>query len=157
MSKRKSGHGQLSGRALRRFNERQDAAEQRDAKLKAWVMMSPEERRKFAEDSAYMQRIEKNGITAEDVMKAETDAYREGVLVGKNETFRSIFAATCLVLNELHGFNEEQCTEVLNAVYEKAVYALNSKELIMEAFDKVGIQLTFDGEAFDGPVTIRED
>lgn len=155
VGKRKSGHGQLSGRALRRYNERQDAAEQREAKVRAWMQLTPEERRKFADDSAYMQKIERNGITAEDVMKAEMDAYKEGVLAGKNETFRSIFAAVCLVLNEMHGFNDEQCTEVLNGVYDKAVYALTSKELIMEAYEKVGIELTFDGEAFDGPVSVK--
>lgn len=160
MSKRRSGHGELSGRALRRHDARIEAAEQRQAerivRARAWLNMTPEELRQRVADNEVMKRIERNGITVDDVMRMEKDAYEKGVYDGRDGTFQKIFAAICLTLNELHGFNDAQCTEVLNGVYDKAVYALSSEELIQEAFDKVGVELSFGGDATDEPARVKE-
>lgn len=161
MSKRKSGHGVLSGRALRRYNEREEAVQQREAekiaRARSWLAMSPEERLRRVKDEEVYRRIEKNGIRIDDMMYAENEAYKKGLTEGKDATFRKIFAAICLSLHEKHGFDDEQCTDVLNDVYDRAVYALSTDELVREAFDEVGIELCFDGEALDGPVSVKED
>lgn len=160
MSKRNSGHGVLSGRALRRYNERVEAIEQREAEriaqARAWINMTPEERRQHVAAQEYVRKVEKNGITIDDVIKAEDEAYQRGINDGKSGTFRQIFAAICLTLHELHGFDDEQCTEVLNDVYQRAAFALTTQELVQEAYDAVGIELSFDGEGIEEPVSVKE-
>jgi len=145
-----------TSREFRRMNQRRQSAEEREANVRAWLAMSPQQRREYVENNEYLQRIERNGITTDDVIRVEDDAYKLGLNTGRDSTFRMIFAAICLTLHELHGFNDEQCIEVLNSVYDKACYALTSKELIQEAFDSVGVELSFDGEALDEPARVKE-
>ena len=150
-------HNTPTSRELRRMKERMQSAEERDANVRAWMAMSPQQRREYVENNEYLKRIERNGITTDDVIQVENDAYKLGLNTGRDSTFRTIFAAICLTLHELHGFNDDQCIEVLNSVYDKACYALTSKELIQEAFDSVGVELSFDGEALDEPARRKED
>ena len=161
MSKRKNSHGVLSGRALRRHDERVSDIEQREAekiaRARQWLNLTPEERRQRAKDIEALARIERNGITIDDVTQLEEDAYAKGVNDGREGTFRKIFAGICLALHELHGFDDEQCVEVLNCVYDKAVYALSSRELVQEAFDTVGVELSFDGEGIQEPASTKGD
>ena len=150
----------LSGRAARRYNERIEAIEQREAeraaKARAWMAMSPMERRKQMEQQEIFRRIEQNGITIDDLMRAENDAYANGANDGRDATFRKIFAAICLTLHEKHGFDADQCSEVLNDVYDRAVYALNTQDIIQEAFDAVGVSLAFDAEGLNEPASVKE-
>ena len=145
-----------SSREARRYAERENKKKQREQDVNRWLSLSPEQRRAIIDEDAALKRIERNGITIEEVMHMEEEAYAKGVEAGKNSTFRSIFAAICLALHELHDFDDNQCTEVLNLVYDKAVYALTSAELVQEAFDEVGVELSFDGEGLNGPAEVKD-
>lgn len=152
MSKVKFIHKTKSSRELRRIAEREQGREQRQKALDAFWRLSPQERaQRIADDEAF-QRISKNGITIEDLHKAETDAYIKGVLDGKDEAIRTCFAAMCLSLHELHGFSQKRCKRILNNAYDKLQFSLTSQDAIEEVYKTIGLTLNFDGEVFEDAV-----
>lgn len=132
-----------SGREMRRAGERERNREQRDADIRAFWALPPEERAQRMRDSEAFQRISKNGITLEDVKRAEDEAYNKGVNVGIENTMRTCYAAICLALHEQHGFGRERCKRVLNDVDEKITMALTSEEAIQEVYDRMGLEIVF--------------
>ena len=128
MSKVKFQRSTKSSRELRRMAQREQGLEQRKAALDAFWALSPEERARRMRDNEAFQRISKNGITIEDMHKAEEDAYSKGLKDGKDGAVKTVFAAICLTLHELHGFGKERCSKVLNDVYDKLQFTLTSQE-----------------------------
>jgi len=87
----------------------------------------------------------KNGITAKD-LKTE---YESGMNRGIETTFRSIYAATCLAVDELFGFKRNRCKKLLQKIDEIVIYSLTSAELVQEVFDRLGLELNFGDGLFD--------
>ena len=133
----------LSGREARRYGERERKREERQKNLDAWWALSPEERAQRMKDNAAFERINRNGITLDDVKAAEDESYRRGVNVGIENTMRTCYAAICLALHELHGFGKERCARVLNNVDERIVMALTSEDAIREVYDTIGLEIEF--------------
>lgn len=142
-----------SSRELRRIAEREQGREKRQQAIDAFWKLSPEERAQRIADNEAFQRISKNGITIEDMHKAETDAYSKGVQDGKDGAVKTCFAAICLTLHELHGFGKERCSKVLNDVYDKLQFTLTSQEAIQEVYDTIGLQIRFNADVTEDAVT----
>ena len=142
-----------SSREIRRMAEREQTRERRQQAIDAFWKLTPEERAQRIADNEAFKRISKNGITIEDMHKAEEDAYTKGIRDGKDGTIKTCFAAICLTLHELHGFGRERCSRVLNDVYEKLQFTLTTQDAIQDVYDTIGLQIRFDGDVTDEAVT----
>lgn len=148
------GHSRgLTSRQIRRIGERELQKDQRRKAVEAFWALSPEERARKMKDMEAFERINRNGITVEDMHKVETDAYADGVRDGKEATIRTCFAAVCLTLHALHGFGKKRCSDVLNDVYERLTMALTSEEAIQEVYDAMGLQIRFTDGVTEDAVT----
>ena len=147
---------QPTSRELRRMNERENKKQQREQEVNRWLALSPEQRKAIVAEDEQLRRLERNGITIEQVMEMETDAYNKGVRDGRDGTFQTVFAAICLVLHERYDFDGDKCQEVLNDVYERACYSLTSAEIIREVMDTMGLQLHFSDDIQD-EVVVKKD
>lgn len=143
----------LTSRQIRRLGERELQKDQRRKAVEAFWALSPEERAKRMKDMEAFERINRNGITVEDMHRVETDAYADGVRDGKEATIRTCFAAVCLTLHDLHGFGKKRCSDVLNGVYEKLTMALTSEDAIQEVYDTMGLQIRFTDGVTEDAVT----
>ena len=144
----------LSGREARRYGERERKREERKAQVDAFWALTPEERKRRMEDDAAFQRINRNGITIEDLKMVEDQGRKDGFNIGTENAVKTCYAALCLALHELHGFDTEQCKAVLTAVDDKVTYALNADELLDEM--KRELDLEFDFKAGVGEERISE-
>lgn len=135
----------LSGREARRYGERERKREQRQADVDKFWSLPPERRAQIIQDNERLKSIERNGITLDDLKRAEDEGYQRGVQTGIESTMRTCYAAICLALHELHGFGKERCARVLNSVDEKIVMSLTSEEAIREVYDQMGLEIVFKG------------
>ena len=140
-----------SGREARRYGAREREREQRRADAERFWQLTPEERAQRMADNEAFQRIQKNGITLEDVKRAEERSYAQGMQAGIENTMKTCYAAICLALNELHGFGTKRCKDVLNAVDEKVCMTLVSDDAIQEVFDRMKLEIRFNA----GPLEER--
>ena len=74
---------------------------------------------------------------------------------GKDGAVKTVFAAICLTLHELHGFGKERCSRVLNDVYDKLQFTLTSQDAIQEVYDTVGLEISFAGDVTEDEVTVK--
>ena len=146
MSKVKFKRQTQTSREMRRMAEREAGRQARQKSIDAFWALTPEERAQRMADNAAFQRINKNGITLEDLKMAEDQGRRDGYRVGKEETLIIAYASFLLALHELHGFDAEQCKEVLNLADEKITYTLTSADAIREVYDTMGLTLNFAEE-----------
>lgn len=135
----------LSGREARRYGERERKREQRQADVDKFWALPPERRAQIIQDNERLKNIEKNGITLEELKRAEDEGYQRGVQTGIESTMRTCYAAICLALHELHGFGKERCAKVLNSVDEKITMSLTSEEAIREVYDTMKLEIVFKG------------
>ena len=156
MAKVKFRNAARTTREMRRIGERELERERRQKAVAAYFALSPEERAQRMADNEAYRRISKNGITLEDVHKAEDEAFDNGVKAGKNATIRTCFAAICMVLHDKCGFDGDACSDVLNAVYDQMVFSLTSQEAIQEVYDTMGLEITFSDDVTQDTVTRRE-
>ena len=104
-------------------------------KQPAWKKLTVEERK---------AALIKNGISVSDLEKAGKDAYKRGYDDGVTTTYKSIYAALCLALNETMGFGKKRLRDVLQKTDQIVLEQLTSLEAIEEVWDKIGLQLVFD-------------
>jgi len=146
----------LSGREARRYGERERDRAERMADVERFWQLPPEVRAQRMADNAAFQRIQKNGITLEDVKRAEENSYAQGVQAGIENTMKTCYAAICLALNELHGFGTKRCKDVLNAVDEKVVMALTSDEAVDEVYRRMGLVIRVDAGPLEERIEEKE-
>lgn len=84
-----------------------------------------------------------NGIKPKDLEREYEAGYRQGRLEVTAPVFKTLYAAMCLALNDLHGFGEKRCYDVLCRVDELVTYHLTSEEAKQEVFDRMGLELSF--------------
>lgn len=99
--------------------------------LPRWERTMTPEQRKAA--------LVKNGITPED-LKREWDA---GYQAGVEAFLKTSYAATCLALNDLHGFGYKRCKAVLQAMDRHILFTLTDVEAIEEVWKRLGLKLVF--------------
>lgn len=124
---------------------RQQRRAQKKEKVPAYHRLTIEERK---------EKLMRNGITPEDLTRAYENGYNHGFSDACPSTFKSIYAAVCLVLNEKHGFGRKRCRDVLNAVDTCVIDQLTSTEAIDAVYEKIGLELDF-GETLDDRVKER--
>lgn len=83
------------------------------------------------------------GISPLDLQREYELGYKQGRLEVTAPVFRTLYAAMCLALNDLHGFGEKRCYDVLCKVDEYVTYHLTSDEAIKEVYDRMGLELSF--------------
>ncbi|MBP5710011.1 MAG: hypothetical protein J6W84_03435 [Bacteroidales bacterium] len=143
MSKVKFKRGTQTSREMRRLAEREAGRQARQESIKAFWALTPEERAQRMADNEAFQRINRNGITLEDLRNAENQGRSDGYRIGKEETLIICYASFILAMHELHGFDADQCREVLNLADEKVTYSLTSADAIKEVYDTMGLTLNF--------------
>lgn len=89
-------------------------------------------------------KLERNGITMEDVDKAGRDGYAQGYEVASCDTVLACYAAICLALKETHGFGKKRCAEVLRKVDDIILYRLTGQDLVNRVWDEMGLRLEFN-------------
>lgn len=143
MSKVKFKRNTQTSREMRRVMEREAGRQARQKSIEAFWALTPEERAQRMADNEAFQRINRNGITLEDLRNAEEQGRKDGYRIGKEETLIICYASFLLALHELHGFDAEQCMKVLNLADEKVVYTLTSADAIKEVYDTMGLTMNF--------------
>ena len=143
MSKTKFGRTTKTTRELRRIAERDQKRQQRQHAVDAFWALSPEERKRRMDDDVAFQRINRNGITLEDLKMVEEQGRKDGYDLGAENTMKTCYAALCLALNEIHGYDTEACMEVLKRTDEKVTYAISTQELLDDLKDALDIELCF--------------
>lgn len=99
-----------------------------------------------------LDALVKNGITIKDLEKNFEEGYHAGFADAAPGTFKTIYAAICLVLNEKYGFGRKRCCDVLTAVDRCVTDHLTSAETIEEVWQRIGLMLDFN----DGIDRIKE-
>lgn len=94
------------------------------------------------------KRLIKNGITVEDLKNEYQKGYTYGFKEAAEPVIRGCYAAICLALNDLHGFGQKRCADVLRALDEHLTMTLTSKEAIDEVYERMGLRIDFK-EPFD--------
>ena len=107
--------------------------------LPAYKRMTPDQR---------MDELVKNGITIEDLKTNYDNGFTEGFKAASEPVVKGIYAAVCLALNDLHGFNKKRCLDVLNKIDEHVIMSLTSTEAIDAVYERMGLELNF-AEPFD--------
>lgn len=146
MSKIKFARQTKSTRELRRMGQREKDREKRMEDVRRFWELPPEVRAQRMADNAEFARIQKNGITLEDMKKAEDKAYRDGVDAGTESMMKMCYAGICLTMHELYGFGHKRCLDVLKALDDKLVYALTGEDLVNEVLEKFSIQIHFKND-----------
>lgn len=141
--KPKPNHRVLTGRDARRWQERERKAEEGRERLAAFRRMSPEARKNFLETNEAVARIERNGITIQDLERNFDRGVKQGYEAGAQHSLKACYAALCLALREMHGFGAKRCMDVLRTVDEKILYALTSDELMDQVFSDLHLTLNF--------------
>lgn len=149
----KGKRGTFSAREIRRMNQREKQREQRKDDVRAFWSLPQAERERIASEDAYLSKIQRNGITIEDLDRAGKEGYNDGARIAAENTMRNIYAAVALVMHENYGFGKKRCMDVLNAVDQKVMYALDSKEMIQQVWDDLKIKMTFDGDPLEERIT----
>lgn len=104
----------------------------------------PEPHYKSLTKQERMDALVKNGITIKDLEQNYTDGYNAGFKDACPSTFKTIYAAICLALNEKHGFGRKRCMDVLQEVDRIVIEYLTSMEAIDEVYKRMGLYLDFD-------------
>lgn len=86
-------------------------------------------------------RIDRNGITEKDMDDQYRLGFTEGRETAQKADMLTYFAAICIALEKLHGFDSAQCHEVLTEVYNFIAYEIDSEESIQAVFDRIGLQI----------------
>lgn len=149
MGKTKFRRNTLSTREMRRIGEREQKRQERKSAVSAFWALSPEERAKRIEDNEVFARIQRNGITIDDLDRAGKEGYHDGAKIAAENTMRNIYAAVALVMHEKYGFGKKRLMDVLNAVDEKVIYALDGREMVQRVWDETGLEMTFDGDPLE--------
>ena len=146
MGKMKFAQRTMTAREMRRMGEREQAKQERKRRLDAFWALPPEERARRMRDNEAFQRISKNGITIEDLKNAEDQARKDGFMEGAAEMIKICYAAICLALHESEGYDREKCRGFLAAADERVVYAINSRDLLQEVRDTMGLEFNFNAD-----------
>lgn len=157
MGKMKFAQRTMTAREMRRMGEREQAKQERQRRLDAFWALPPEERARRMADNEAFQRISKNGITIEDLKNAEDQARRDGFMDGAAEMIKICYSAICLALHESEGYDCDKCRELLAAADERVVYAINSRDLLQEVRDTMGLEFNFNADVGEDRIQEVED
>lgn len=85
----------------------------------------------------------KNGITPEDLKKEFERGYNAGFSDAAPSTVKTIYAAICLALSDLHGFSSKRCSRVLNRVDHHVIDTLTSADAVEAVYKRMKLTIDF--------------
>ena len=91
-----------------------------------------------------MEKLLRNGITPKDLEKSYAEGYSAGFSDASPATFKTIYAAVCLALNDKYGFGSKRCKDTLSAIDNYVLYSLTSTEAIQAVYDRMNLELDFN-------------
>ena len=91
------------------------------------------------------RQLARNGITLEDVKRDCDKSYKDGYSDGVKSVYTALYAGVCLAANELYGFGEKRCFNLIKRADELVLNRLTTKDLTDEVFERMG--LTIDEDA----------
>lgn len=133
------------GRRERRIQER---AEQREATQMRMSAYARAVVKRDALERKARDRLSQNGITPEDFEKNYDLGYHNGFCDASAPVVKGCYAAVCIALKNLHGFNRDQCKAVLEAMDQHVLMSLSSMDAIEEVWEELGLWLDFK-QTFD--------
>lgn len=136
----------------RREDRRFDEQEEKRKRRAVFNALPEAEKAEILRKNQIVQRIQRNGITIDDLKENYDIGYKAGFENATGPVIKTCYAAICLALHELHGFGMKRCRDVLNLVDQKILYSLTSAEAIEEVWEKIGLQIDF-GEILDDRIT----
>ena len=86
-------------------------------------------------------RLERNGITAEDLKRNYDLGWQDGFQEGQEATTKVVLAALCMALHEQFGFGTTRCHRVLTDTINRVIYNMDSKEAVDEVYEKIGLRI----------------
>lgn len=95
-----------------------------------------------------LNNLQRNGITAKDLKANYDKGWEDGFKKAAEPVIQACYAAICLALNDLHGFGQKRCADVLNAVDNHMTMSLTSIEAIEEVYRRMRLRINFS-ETFD--------
>ena len=90
-----------------------------------------------------IKALVKNGITPDDMASEYKKGWDAGFAQATEPVVKTIYAAVCLALNDLHGFGRERCIRVLKRVDWHLFNSLSSMEAIDAVYDRMHLRLDF--------------
>lgn len=94
------------------------------------------------------EKLFRNGITIKDLEANYAKGFDAGFAAASEPIVRTLYAAVCLTLNELHGFGRERCMKVLQVLDNHLLTTLASDEAIDEVYKRMKLEINF-AEPFD--------
>lgn len=101
-----------------------------------------------ATKEARLERLMQQGISPADLEREYKAGFEAGFKAAAESTIRCQYAATAMAAHELYRFGRKRCARLLNRMDYHVVNSLTSEDLINEAWDRIGLQITFS-EPFD--------
>ena len=118
--------------------------------------MNREQRRaKARRDAKYLREIEatsvqqkeamlfRNGIRIKDLEQAREDGWKQGKEDTEQFCFHVIYAAILITICEKYGWDADKAAELLREVDHQVVTCIEDQDIVDEAFEKTGIQLSW--------------
>lgn len=68
----------------------------------------------------------------------------EAILATAGPMLETVYAAVILLMVEEYGFDHDQCLNLLTKLEDKTLYCFDHKDIVNEAFDKIGIRINFN-------------
>lgn len=149
MSAPKPRYRVLTGREEKRELERRER--------KSAVQIPFSRQQEIMRRSEAVSHLQRNGITIEDLQKNYDLGWEKGFNDASQPVIRTCYAAVCTALHDLYGFGSKRCKDVLNAIDQKIMYTLTTKEAIDEVWEKVGLHIDFKNIVEDRIVENTEE
>lgn len=139
-----------------RDDRREDEREEKHQRRMAFNALPESKKAEILRNSEIVQRIQRNGITMDDLKENYDIGYKAGFESATGPVIKTCYAAICLALHELYGFGMKRCRDVLNLVDQKILYSLTSAEAIEEVWEKIGLQIDFNEILGDRVTEVEE-
>ena len=134
----------MTAREMRRIGERERTKEERRKQAEAFWAMTPEQRAQHKELSERLAAMHRNGITIDDLRRAEREGQEDGYKQGIEDALKTCYASIAMVAGEVYSHDKQGCIEVLRAVDERIITALSTEDAMQEVLDTLGIEITFN-------------
>lgn len=102
------------------------------------------------------EQLFKNGITIKDLEQEFKNGFESGYEQGSHGVMETCYAAFCLALREVAGFDKNKILEVLYSADGHVARTLTSLEIRDQVLDEVGIELHFKEAFTEDRITEKE-
>lgn len=92
-----------------------------------------------------IEDLSRNGIAPKDLKQSFKEGYDEGLRTASRPVLKTCYGALCIVLHDKYNFTPEQCLEALVEFDQKVTFAISEDEYVGETFDKLGLEIDFNG------------